>query len=206
MTLGKSESHLLSTQPAMTNTTTSHQNHANIPPTQPVTVTSNITNETTDKPFKFIPKKHSESKFSKNTTTEANLLERNVTAANFDNETFTLSALNQSYSENDTSLEYVDGTEPTRDNLSAAGITGITVGCIGIVGMICAVSFVIYRNRGLNRPHVLNDRCSNPDSSGYIDDASIRVSWMLFAVFIGDVICKIIPQSKMRSYMCDIEI
>ncbi|XP_030748569.1 rho GTPase-activating protein gacK isoform X2 [Sitophilus oryzae] len=57
-------------------------------------------------------------------------------------------------------------------NLSAAGITGITLGCIIVVGMICGVSFFIYQNQGFNRPQVLNDRCSNPDSSGYIDDAS----------------------------------
>ncbi|RZC33267.1 uncharacterized protein BDFB_000031, partial [Asbolus verrucosus] len=59
-------------------------------------------------------------------------------------------------------------------NLSAAGITGITLGCVVIVGVICGVSYFLYRNRGFNRPQVLNDRCSNPDSSGYIDDASVR--------------------------------
>ncbi|XP_050314156.1 uncharacterized protein LOC126748760 isoform X2 [Anthonomus grandis grandis] len=57
-------------------------------------------------------------------------------------------------------------------NLSAAGITGITVGCIVIVGVICGASFFVYQYQGFNRPQVLNDRCSNPDSSGYIDDAS----------------------------------
>ncbi|CAH0562036.1 unnamed protein product [Brassicogethes aeneus] len=59
-------------------------------------------------------------------------------------------------------------------NLSAAGITGITLGCVVIVGLICGVSYFLYRNRSFNRPQVLNDRCSNPDSSGYIDDASVR--------------------------------
>ncbi|KAL1493454.1 hypothetical protein ABEB36_011503 [Hypothenemus hampei] len=57
-------------------------------------------------------------------------------------------------------------------NLSAAGITGITLGCIVIVGVICGVSFFLYRNQGFNKPQVLNDRWSNPDSSGYIDDTS----------------------------------
>lgn len=66
--------------------------------------------------------------------------------------------------------------DDTTGNLSAAGITGITLGCIVIVGMICAISFFVYHNQGFNRPQVLNDRCSNPDSSGYIDDASVRVS------------------------------
>lgn len=62
--------------------------------------------------------------------------------------------------------------EETTGNLSAAGITGITLGCIVVVGIICGVTFFLYRNQGFNRPQVLNDRCSNPDSSGYIDDAS----------------------------------
>ncbi|XP_049826668.1 uncharacterized protein LOC109600797 isoform X2 [Aethina tumida] len=57
-------------------------------------------------------------------------------------------------------------------NLSAAGITGITLGCVVVVGLICGISYFLYRNRSFNRPQVLNDRCSNPDSSGYIDDAS----------------------------------
>lgn len=61
-------------------------------------------------------------------------------------------------------------------NLSAAGITGITLGCVVIVGIMCGVSYFLYHNRGFNRPQVLNDHCSNPDSSGYIDDASVRVS------------------------------
>lgn len=65
-----------------------------------------------------------------------------------------------------------DGDVPV---ISAAGIVGITLGCVTIIASIIFISFVVYRNRGLNRPQVLNDHCSNLDSSGYIDDASIRV-------------------------------
>lgn len=65
-----------------------------------------------------------------------------------------------------------DGDVPV---ISAAGIVGITLGCVTIIASVIFVSFVIYRNRGLNRPQVLNDHCSNLDSSGYIDDASVRV-------------------------------
>ncbi|KAJ3639655.1 hypothetical protein Zmor_003000 [Zophobas morio] len=68
----------------------------------------------------------------------------------------------------------VEKDEELSGNLSAAGITGITLGSVIIVGVICGVSYLLYRNRGFNRPQVLNDRCSNPDSSGYIDDASVR--------------------------------
>lgn len=39
-----------------------------------------------------------------------------------------------------------------------------------------AVSFILYRRQYLNKPQTLNDKCSNPDSSGYIDDSTLRVS------------------------------
>lgn len=72
--------------------------------------------------------------------------------------------------------EIEDGVNISGSNLSAAGITGITLGCVVVVGIICCVSYFMYHNQGFNRPQVLNDHCSNPDSSGYIDDASVRVS------------------------------
>lgn len=58
------------------------------------------------------------------------------------------------------------------------------LGCVVMVGVLSGISYFIYRNRGFNRPQVLNDRCSNPDSSGYIDDASVRVS-MCFFCFVS---------------------
>jgi hypothetical protein len=45
-----------------------------------------------------------------------------------------------------------------------------------LLNIIGAVSFVLYRRRFLNKPQTLNDKCSNPDSSGYIDDSTLRVS------------------------------
>ena len=45
-----------------------------------------------------------------------------------------------------------------------------------LLDIIGAVSFVLYRRRFLNKPQTLNDKCSNPDSSGYIDDSTLRVS------------------------------
>ncbi|XP_060537408.1 uncharacterized protein LOC132708823 [Cylas formicarius] len=84
---------------------------------------------------------------------------------------------NQSLIQNSERLgieEEITDIEKTNGNLSAAGITGITLGCIIVVGVVCVVTFFVYRTHGFNRPQVLNDRCSNPDSSGYIDDASVR--------------------------------
>lgn len=152
----------------MTASSSSHfVNETSIPPAS-VSPVNQTNDHSTEKPCKFIFKKH----LIKNTT----VIEQNFTIPLTDNDT--LSTTNHSYFENNSSIsefDYIDEPDTSHNNLSAAGITGITVGCIGIVGIICAVSFVIYRNRGFNRPQVLNDRCSNPDSSGYIDDASIRV-------------------------------
>lgn len=38
--------------------------------------------------------------------------------------------------------------------------------------------YVIYRRRIWNKPQTLSDKCSNADSSGYIDDSTIRVSFL----------------------------
>lgn len=93
---------------------------------------------------------------------------------------------NQSYARNSEEMDVEEGEtsemKVAGSNLTAAGITGITLGCVVIVGVISGVSYLIYRNQGFNRPQVLNDRCSNPDSSGYIDDASVRVSLLPFSL------------------------
>lgn len=72
--------------------------------------------------------------------------------------------------------EKAEGLKVIGNHLSAAGITGITLGCVVVIGALSSVSYFMYHNRSFNRPQVLNDHCSNPDSSGYIDDASVRVS------------------------------
>ncbi|EEB20435.1 hypothetical protein Phum_PHUM616120 [Pediculus humanus corporis] len=71
--------------------------------------------------------------------------------------------------------------------LNAGSVTGITLGILVIFALfgtlpllvhwVCppgAISFVFYRRRYLNKPQVLHDKCSNLDSSGYIDDTSLR--------------------------------
>jgi hypothetical protein len=55
----------------------------------------------------------------------------------------------------------------------------ISVICVGIIGSLSAFSVMfvyVYRQRFLNKPQTL----SEPDSSGYIDDSSIRVSLFFF--------------------------
>lgn len=56
--------------------------------------------------------------------------------------------------------------------MDAGAISAI---CFTIFGVCCAlgtVSVVLYKRRFLNKPHTL----SEPDSSVYIDDSTMRVS------------------------------
>lgn len=55
--------------------------------------------------------------------------------------------------------------------LDAGAISGI---CLAVIGLSCVVSVagvMLYRRRYINKPQTL----SEPDSSGYIDDTTIRV-------------------------------
>lgn len=166
----------------------------NVPP---ITIPSSAAPNTniTRSPFKFL-KKHEKKQIANVTAhpviKETTVIDDNSTSPTSnitDSEMInsSINAMNLTYlgAENHTSqicCLALNRTEMS-SNLSAAGITGITMGCVSLVGVICAVSFVVYRNRGLNRPQVLNDRCSNPDSSGYIDDASIRVRIIANLIF-----------------------
>lgn len=55
-------------------------------------------------------------------------------------------------------------------------IAGIAFAGVVLAALAGSVAFVMYRRRYLNKPQTLNDKCSNPDSSGYLDDSTIRVS------------------------------
>jgi hypothetical protein len=83
---------------------------------------------------------------------------------------------NQSADYNDTgnNSEHTEQGSAT----SAAGIAAITGSCLATVALLStmgSLGFIIYRRKYLNPPQTLNsDKCSNPDSSGYIDDSTIR--------------------------------
>lgn len=55
--------------------------------------------------------------------------------------------------------------------LDAGAISGICLAVIGLSLVISAVGVMLYRRRYINKPQTL----SEPDSSGYIDDSTIRV-------------------------------
>jgi hypothetical protein len=60
----------------------------------------------------------------------------------------------------------------------------ISIICVGIIGSLSAFSVMfvyVYRQRFLNKPQTL----SEPDSSGYIDDSSIRVSFLTSYIFLS---------------------
>ncbi|KAF7287798.1 hypothetical protein GWI33_003429 [Rhynchophorus ferrugineus] len=122
------------------------------------------------------PPENNSTDILKQTSTDIAVINQNETVSDMNSTGYIFEELsfNQSFIQSD-SIGVEEGEfdlDNSTGNLSAAGITGITLGCVVVVGIICGVSFFIYQNQGFNRPQVLNDRCSNPDSSGYIDDAS----------------------------------
>lgn len=72
----------------------------------------------------------------------------------------------------------------SESGLDAAAVAGICFGTLVLLALAGATSFVLYRRRYLNKPQTLNDKCSNPDSSGYIDDSTIRVSIAYFSLLL----------------------
>ncbi|KAJ6639363.1 hypothetical protein Bhyg_12107, partial [Pseudolycoriella hygida] len=54
--------------------------------------------------------------------------------------------------------------------LDAGAISGICLGVIGLSCVVSAIGVMVYRRRYVNKPQTL----SEPDSSGYIDDSTIR--------------------------------
>lgn len=62
------------------------------------------------------------------------------------------------------------------EGMDTGAIAGISFAALVLVALAGSTAFVLYRRRYLNKPQTLNDKCSNPDSSGYLDDSTIRVS------------------------------
>ncbi|KAF7996844.1 hypothetical protein HCN44_002490 [Aphidius gifuensis] len=59
--------------------------------------------------------------------------------------------------------------------LDIAAIGGSFLAMAVLISSMASFGFLMYRKKYLNPPQTLNsDKCSNPDSSGYIDDSTIR--------------------------------
>lgn len=66
--------------------------------------------------------------------------------------------------------------DPGEGDMDMGAIAGISFAALVLAALAGSTAFVLYRRRYLNKPQTLNDKCSNPDSSGYLDDSTIRVS------------------------------
>lgn len=64
--------------------------------------------------------------------------------------------------------------------MDTGAIAGISFAALVLAALAGSTAFVLYRRRYLNKPQTLNDKCSNPDSSGYLDDSTVRVSSFFF--------------------------
>ncbi|KPJ11979.1 hypothetical protein RR48_03582 [Papilio machaon] len=60
------------------------------------------------------------------------------------------------------------------NRMDTGAIAGISFAALVLTALAGSTGFVLYRRRYLNKPQTLNDKCSNPDSSGYLDDSTIR--------------------------------
>jgi len=65
-------------------------------------------------------------------------------------------------------------TMPAPEGMDVLLISGISMGTVVILGLVAGGGYVVYRHRLWNKPQTLSDKCSNADSSGYIDDSTLR--------------------------------
>ncbi|KAM3967759.1 uncharacterized protein ACR2FA_011301 isoform 1-T2 [Aphomia sociella] len=64
--------------------------------------------------------------------------------------------------------------DPGDGGMDTGAIAGIAFATLVLGALAGSTAFILYRRRYLNKPQTLNDKCSNPDSSGYLDDSTIR--------------------------------
>ncbi|XP_026319664.1 uncharacterized protein LOC113230114 [Hyposmocoma kahamanoa] len=71
-------------------------------------------------------------------------------------------------------IELYRRVESSEGGMDTGAIAGISFAALVLAALAGSTAFVLYRRRYLNKPQTLNDKCSNPDSSGYLDDSTIR--------------------------------
>ncbi|XP_054268610.1 uncharacterized protein LOC128990308 isoform X1 [Macrosteles quadrilineatus] len=67
-----------------------------------------------------------------------------------------------------------DGRKMPSEDLNIVLISGVTLGTAALLAVVAGGGFIYYRHRMWNKPQTLSDKCSNADSSGYIDDSTLR--------------------------------
>ncbi|XP_074111754.1 LOW QUALITY PROTEIN: uncharacterized protein LOC141535616 [Cotesia typhae] len=71
--------------------------------------------------------------------------------------------------------ENIDSISVQSATFDIAVITGSCLAMVVFLSAMISFGFIMYRRKYLNPPQTLNsDKCSNPDTSGYIDDSTIQ--------------------------------
>lgn len=123
---------------------------------------------------------------------------RNLTRPDFVKEDLLLEGISESRTEKPLSLETtflqtrippnVESSrrviDPRQGGMDTGAIAGISFAALVVAALAGSTIFILYRRRYLNKPQTLNDKCSNPDSSGYLDDSTIRVSFLLISFYL----------------------
>ncbi|CAD6239467.1 GSCOCG00008702001-RA-CDS [Cotesia congregata] len=69
----------------------------------------------------------------------------------------------------------IDSINVQSTTFDIAVITGSCLAMVVFLSAMVSFGFIMYRRKYLNPPQTLNsDKCSNPDTSGYIDDSTIQ--------------------------------
>ncbi|KAH0554388.1 uncharacterized protein LOC123263390 [Cotesia glomerata] len=69
----------------------------------------------------------------------------------------------------------IDSISVQSSTFDIAVITGSCLAMVVFLSAMVSFGFIMYRRKYLNPPQTLNsDKCSNPDTSGYIDDSTIQ--------------------------------
>lgn len=80
-------------------------------------------------------------------------------------------------------IELYRRVDNSEGGMDTGAIAGISFAALVLAALAGSTAFVLYRRRYLNKPQTLNDKCSNPDSSGYLDDSTIRVGILVQSSF-----------------------
>lgn len=89
-------------------------------------------------------------------------------------------------------IELYRRVDNSEGGMDTGAIAGISFAALVLAALAGSTAFVLYRRRYLNKPQTLNDKCSNPDSSGYLDDSTIRVG-ILFEFYFFLFTCIFAP-------------
>lgn len=160
------------------NTTNSNISNSNSKQNSPLTAAEASTNESqvmSDQPQEVNANRDDRILYTNTTGAENDMVE--LITRNTNDLLVSAEIWNITDEYNDTDSLDVDGRTMSVQSgftMDVAAITGISLAAVVLIGLIGAGSFVFYRRQYWNKPQTLSDKCSNADSSGYIDDSTLR--------------------------------